>query len=219
MPLAQTLRDDTRELHTFAEKRPLQIEFVSGRTTRERLAAYLAQLAHVHAALERAIEQHADHPAVAPLTAHTSEHAPRLAADVASLDPATAFEALPGTSDLVASMHAHAATDPARVAGALYVLEGSMNGNRFIARALAKALALAPGQPGLSYFDPYGESQPARWAAFREALGSIPESATPAVVEGAEFMFRAIATVSDEVFASLGSGAGEGSQIAAHSGQ
>lgn len=203
MPLSQTLREDTRELHTYAEKRPLQGEFVSGRTTRPRLAAYLSQLQHIHAGLEAALHQHAAHPAVAALSPHTAAHSTHLQQDIPALDETASTDALPGTRTLLDTMHAQASRDPAFVAGALYVLEGSMNGNRFISKALAKALALAPGRTGLSYFEPYGESQPQRWGAFREALDTIPAEHTPAVLAGAEYMFRAIASVSDEVHALL----------------
>lgn len=197
------LREDTRELHTYAEKRPLQVEFVTGRTTRTRLASYLSQLAHIHKALEDAIRAHIGHEAIAPLAQHSAQHSTRLIDDVAVLHPEGSRAPMPGTRALIATLHQNAKHDPATAAGALYVLEGSMNGNRFIARALAKALQLSPTRPGLSYFDPYGEAQPAKWATFREALDAVPEPYWASVVAGAEFMFRAIADVSDEVHASL----------------
>ncbi|MBX3323491.1 MAG: biliverdin-producing heme oxygenase [Phycisphaeraceae bacterium] len=203
MALPQMLREDTRELHTYAEKRPLQVEFVTGRTTRTRLASYLSQLAHIHKALEDAIGTHANHEAIAPLAQHTAQHSGRLSNDVAVLDPDGSRAPMPGTQALIATLHQNAQRDPATAAGSLYVLEGSMNGNRFIARALSKALQLSPALPGLSYFDPYGEGQPAKWAAFREALDAVPQPHWASVVAGAEFMFRAIADVSDEVHASL----------------
>jgi heme oxygenase len=82
--------------------------------------------------------------------------------------------------------------------GALYVLEGSTNGGRFLARALRKSWGL--DKDGIAYFDPYGEEQPQKWASFRKKMdsASFDVAQQDAIVEMAKATFLAIAEVSDE---------------------
>jgi len=91
------------------------------------------------------------------------------------------------------------AQDPVALLGSLYVLEGSTNGGKFLARVLRRAWNL--DEEGLSYFDPYGDQQPHRWAAFKSDMEDIgfDTDQQNAIVEAAHQTFRAIADVSDEV--------------------
>ena len=82
---------------------------------------------------------------------------------------------------------------------AFYVVEGSMNGNRYIRRAVEeKRPDLAAG---LRYFDPYGHDQRARWKEFRRAIDRIggtlgnPEEA----VRAARETFSLASELGDEV--------------------
>jgi heme oxygenase len=78
-----------------------------------------------------------------------------------------------------------------------YVLEGSNNGNRFIARAIRKAL---PGAP-TRYLDPYGENQRPLWARFKadmEAVGFTPAEQDQ-IVLAAQEMFAAVGALSCEL--------------------
>lgn len=62
---------------------------------------------------------------------------------------------------------------PFRV-GVWYVLEGATNGGRFLADRVGRALD--PEAPvTLSFFDPYGHEQPARWAEFRRGLETFAD--------------------------------------------
>jgi heme oxygenase len=93
----------------------------------------------------------------------------------------------------------NADSKPTALLGALYVLEGSTNGGRFLARRLRTSWGL--DDEGLSYFDPYGDEQPQRWAAFRRDMdrASFEAADEEAIVEMAKATFVAIAEVSDEV--------------------
>jgi len=77
------------------------------------------------------------------------------------------------------------------------VLEGSMNGNRFIARALQQT----PGIAALSYLDPYGEEQRPVWQAYRERMteAGFDEAQGQRMVTAAKDMFTFIAEMSDEL--------------------
>jgi heme oxygenase len=114
-------------------------------------------------------------------------HAGRLAADLAGLGnggpPAAPSRAV---RDFSARLGGSSWSAGAAL-GAFYVIEGSMNGNRFMRRAVEeKRPDLAPD---LRYFDPYGSDQRARWKEFRSAIDRIgstlgdPEEAVRAARE------------------------------------
>lgn len=200
MSLADELKQRTAEMHRHAETRPLQKALVTGKATREQLAVYLAQLGLFHQALESLLISR-PHGHVEALADCSCDHSHQIAADLQALEAVTTI--LPETEKLVGQLREHAQERPLFVLGVLYVLEGSMNGNRFIARGLAGPLGLTPGEPGLSYWDPYGEEQRPRWAGFRAALDALAltDAERDAVIDGAEFMFDAIARTSEAVAA------------------
>jgi len=200
MSLADELKQRTAEMHRHAETRPLQKALVTGRVSREQLAVYLAQLGLFHQALESLMISR-PHGHLESLAECSCDHSRQIAADLQALEGVTTI--LPETERLVGLLREHAQERPLFILGALYVLEGSMNGNRFIARGLAGPLGLTPGKPGLSYWDPYGEEQRPRWARFRAVLDALTltEAERDAVIDGAEFMFDAIARTSDAVAA------------------
>jgi len=199
MSLADLLKTHTAELHRRAETRPFQKSLVSGNLDRNSLCLYLAQLGCVHEALEEVIAC----PELAAFHPLTSSHSQRIEADLRALGGVS--EVLEPAQTRADRLLAEARSDPWFALGALYVLEGSMNGNRFIARALAPALQLAPGAEGLSYWDPYGPAQRQRWADFRAALDKLKlsEAQRARVLAGAEFMFEAVMDISDAVHESL----------------
>jgi heme oxygenase len=72
-----------------------------------------------------------------------------------------------------------------------------MNGNRFVARALRQARPTLH----LTYFEPYGDQQPARWSAARDRLAARSSAPTEvdAIVAAAQRTFDAITDISDEL--------------------
>ncbi len=96
-------------------------------------------------------------------------HSVRLGEDIASLShKATSNEPLSSTRQLQVAIDTSAQHESLALLGYFYVLEGSMNGNRYIIRALRKS-TLAD-RCAFAYFDPYGEEQPERWAACKRSL-------------------------------------------------
>lgn len=73
--------------------------------------------------------------------------------------------------------------------GAVYVMEGSTLGGRFIARHVENVLALEPGQ-GALYFQGHGEATGAMWREVTARIAAVPEEFSGAVVEGARRAFR-----------------------------
>ena len=196
------LRDATRGLHKQAESRPLQRAMARGTLPRASYVMYLAQLRHLHAALETALDQPAASRAgLSELFTEDRRRVPDLDQDLASfnVDPAE-VPALAPTQQFIERIGALLDEDPLSLLGPLYVLEGSTNGGRFLARVLERSLRL-DGGTGLSYMDPYGDRQPEMWASFKrlaDALALTPEQAD-AVTESAGRTFAAIAEISDAI--------------------
>jgi heme oxygenase len=198
--LMERLKQETRELHTRAERGDVQKALVSGRATLEQYGAWLGQMSLLHGAVEEGIERLRAGDGGGVFGAIEAEwRQSRLGReDLDSLGMGEAIEALPATARVVEEIAA--CTSPLRVLGFFYVLEGANNGNRFIVRAVRKGLGLTPGT-GDRFLDPYGEAQPAVWAGVKARLDAIGASLSAAerdeVVEGAARMFGMVIEVGE----------------------
>lgn len=195
------LKAETRELHTYAEKRPLQQQIAGGTVDRAAFAAYLGQLYLAHHALESALARSRGlRPEISAVATTERMRVPELERDLEyyGIDP-TALGPDPATTRFAAEVAETERSAAVALLGPLYVLEGSTNGGRFLARRLRQAWDL-DGR-GLDYLDPYGEEQPQRWAEFKLQMDSLPLSAAErdAVVAAAAATFRAVADISDDV--------------------
>ncbi len=96
-------------------------------------------------------------------------HVANLRADVIALggEP-DGIAPLPATERGLVAIRNTEQQDPFSLLGYNYVLEGSMNGNRFIARALAPGMKVS----ATSYLDPYGQEQRPIWQAYRERMNA-----------------------------------------------
>jgi len=195
------LRSETSELHTHAESRTVQREIAKGIVDRSTFIAYLCQLHAVHDALETALREVQDrHPAIAVLATPDRMRVPDLERDLefygCDRDGLSVGDAAGRFVSLVTRTRD---SEPVALLGALYVLEGSTNGGRFLAHVLRRSWNL--DGDGLAYFDPYGDLQPPKWAAFKREMDEAAFDADhrDAIVEMAKKTFEAIAAVSDEV--------------------
>lgn len=196
------LREATRDLHKQAESRPLQRAMARGTLPRSSYVMYLAQLRHLHAALEAALDQPAaSRTCLSDLFTEDRRRVPDLDRDLAAfgVDPAD-VPTLPSTQRFIDRIDALAEEEPVALLGPLYVLEGSTNGGTFLARVLERSLYLERGE-GLSYMDPYGDRQPEMWASFKRLADSVPltPAQADAVTESAGRTFEAIAEISDAI--------------------
>jgi heme oxygenase len=107
---------------------------------------------------------------------------------------------LPPTQAFIDRIRRIASEKPIALLGPLYVMEGSTNGGKFLARVLERSLSLENGD-GLAYMDPYGEDQPAMWASFKRIADAVPLNGeqSEAVTEAAKATFEAIAKISDVI--------------------
>ncbi len=196
------LKSATNDLHRMAEDRELQRKLVKGTLPRGLYTAFLGQMYLVHRALEDRIDTVADrHPAFAAVVRDYHERQGQLEQDLTFLgaDP-DEVTAVPAAAALVREIGRTARDAPVALLGMLYVLEGSTNGSKFIARALHKAWGLDRG-PGLSYLDPHGDLQQERWLAFKRDMDAVgfSEAEAVALIDSARLMFQSVADISDEL--------------------
>lgn len=194
------LKRETADLHTAAERHPFQASMIRGLLDREGYAAYLEQILHVHRTLEDRLASLRADARVAGVATDCRFRAGVIADDLAVLGGSgMEASATPGTARLIETIDAAGVPG---LLGMLYVLEGSTNGGRFIARAVGKSLGLGPG-PGLRYLDPYGDEQQARWGSFKEDFrtAAFTQDEQDRAVEGAKAMFRGLIEVFDDLAA------------------
>lgn len=199
--LMTRLKTETRELHTYAEKRALQQQIAAGTVDRAAFAAYLGQLYLAHDALESALLRSRNlQPEISAMATPERLRLPELERDLEfyGIDPGS-LQPEAATTSFAAAVAEIERSAAVALLGALYVLEGSTNGGRFLARRLRQAWNL-DGR-GLAYLDPYGDEQPQRWAEFKLQMDSLPLAAAErdAIVDAARSTFRAIADISDDV--------------------
>ena len=165
--LADRLKAATADQHAAAENHVFQRGLVRGQISRTALAEHQSGLL----GLVRLIQAQllAQGPDWLRFADAMGGHAERLALDLKSLG--ADLPRSPSRAVLRFAEALGASWSPEAALGAFYVIEGSMNGNRFIGRAVAEERPdLAES---LRYFDPYGKDQRARWREFRSAIDRI----------------------------------------------
>lgn len=204
MRLPEMLRAQTAADHRHAEQGAFQQRLISGRLSPQDYRQWLGQMCLVHEAIEAAL------PAVAAcgrgparLAQLVAGKTDLLRADLAALGgPANQVTPTPPTLAFTELVRGAANLDPHALIGALYVLEGSTNGNRFIAARLRATWA--EGDRACAYLDAYGSDQPRRWAEFKVALDEIPPDEHAAAIVGvARETFAAIRLMGDQIEAAM----------------
>ncbi|MDX2175800.1 MAG: biliverdin-producing heme oxygenase [Candidatus Sumerlaeia bacterium] len=200
----QRLKEETWDLHMLAEKGELEQHMIRGTLPKEMYVKTLGQRYFLHKTLDELLQAHRPHhPALQRVVRDSHFHTPRVVADLAffGVDAAT-LEPLPASKRVMDKMREVAAKDPNLLLGMQYVMEGSTNGAKFIAKALRKAYGLE-GEDGTRLLDPYGESQREQWGGFIGAMNSIIFSQEEAdgLVDLARATFRFMIELDEELFA------------------
>jgi heme oxygenase len=197
----ERLKVGTQDMHSLAEGRQFQRRMLRGEITRGEYADWLGQMLLIH----RALEKHLFGRLLGdPLFAAVREEQfqePNLIADLAALGCDTqGLTPLPATAAMIADIDRAAVEGPLALLGYHYVLEGSKNGNRFIARQLVPALGLAPRRAD-RYLDPFAEAQPVKWAQFKADMTAVGFDAAQIdlLVAAARRMFEGIGELSDQL--------------------
>ena len=193
------LKTETAEQHKAAESRPFQRRLVTGDVSAADYGRWLGQMLIVHRTLEGRLRKAvAGDARIARVVKEDQYREEMIVADLADLRADLAAIACGrGTIGLTAHIER---VDSMQLLGMHYVLEGSTNGNKFIARAIRRSLGLAPGR-GDRYLDPYGDAQREKWASFKADMDSVGWSAPDAdgIVAGAVGMFDGITALSGDL--------------------
>ena len=166
--LADRLKAATADQHAAAENHVFQRGLVRGKVSRTALAEHQSGLL----GLVRLIQAQllAQGPDWLRFADAMGGHGERLALDLESLGAGSHRSPSPAVTRFADALGG-ASWSPEAALGAFYVVEGSMNGNRFIRRAVAEERPDLAAS--LRYFDPYGKDQRARWREFRSAIDRI----------------------------------------------
>ncbi len=186
--LSGALREATRDAHEAAERTPLSAALAEGTLPKQSAVSYLRGLAIVHAVLERSLELAAIpglwDPALARLPALLDDLAGCGATGLPDIDPAIDAAIALGDAILLDTDH------PARLAGRLYVLEGSLLGGQILKGWFAAALG-APDTT-LAYFTPGPEGAGRRWQQVKQRLDALPLEYLPEAIAAAKATFAGI---------------------------
>jgi heme oxygenase len=206
--IMERLKTGTHDMHSLAEGRQFQRRMLKGGISRQEYTGWLGQMLLIHGALEKHLSGRLRGDSLFAAVREEQFQEPNLIADLAALgcDP-RAVAPLPATAALIADIDRAAAEEPLALLGYHYVLEGSKNGNRFIARQLVPALGLAPRRAD-RYLDPFADAQPVKWAEFKAAMTAIDFAGAQidVLVAAARRMFEGIGELSDQLMASQAQG-------------
>jgi len=199
------LKEATHDQHTRAERHDIQSALVRGELPVESYCQYLIQLRYVHGVLESSLAATAkSNDKVAKVVRESQFRLPAIDEDLAYFN-ATETDApmTDATAVLCAKIEDAAANTSTGLLGFHYVLEGSTNGGRFIARAILGVYQCEPGGPGTKYLDPYGENHQAEWGRFREDMESLDLTGeeTEQVIDAAGDLFDGITAIMDSLAA------------------
>jgi heme oxygenase len=196
------LRESTATHHRRAEQHEFQQQLVRGTLPRPLYLRWLAQMLHIHAALEGHLDRLVTrNPQLKSVYDDGRGKVAPLQKDLAFLGAAADQPALPAALGLMTRMDALATSHPMALLGVLYVLEGSTNGSKFIARRVRPAYELPASGEGSAYLDPYGDLQPARWQEFKAAMDALnlPADDVHANILAAQQTFDAIRELGAEL--------------------
>ena len=197
----ERLRAETADLHASAEGMRFQQNMVKGKLARADYCAWLGQMLHIHRALEAPLRARMTDANFVALRDEQMQE-PYLLDDLEwmGIEPGSQ-PTLSATAAMIDEIERVAQESPLSLLGYHYVLEGSNNGNRFIARRLGPALGL--DGKGCRYLDPYGEAQREKWALFKSDMDGVGFSSAEkdTLVAAARRMFEAIGAISGELAA------------------
>jgi len=196
-----TLKDSTWDLHQQAENGELQKRLVKGELGKGEYAAHLGQLYLVHKTLEARLDEACDTcPHVKALNADNLRHVSNLEADLThlGLEPGE-VDPVPATSSFTSWIEGTAKSDPTALIGVQYVLEGSTNGNGFIARKIGPALGLE--DDGVRYLVSYGPAQRETWGRFKGRLDALDldDAARQRIIDAARRTFQGVRDINRDL--------------------
>jgi len=197
--LAVRLKQETRALHTLAERSGVMSELMHGRISRETYCLLLRNLQPVYAALEAGLDAHQADPNVQQLWRPELRRLPALEQDLDHLHTGHDWRQDLSVLDTAAAyaerLHRHVTHKPAP--GALLLPHaylrylGDLHGGQMLARIVRQSFTL-PGSQGTAFYA-FGEGEPQQaeqlkrdFRAGLDALLLTPQQADAFVAEASE---------------------------------
>jgi heme oxygenase (biliverdin-producing, ferredoxin) len=203
--LAESLKAETKTLHTALERGPLMRALLRGEMPRTPYCALLRNLHALYDALEPALRRHAAQPAVAAVYSPALFRSQSLADDLTELHGAgwqREIALAPAARRYASHLRELAVARPALLVAHAYVRYlGDLSGGQMLRRIVAAALALTDGR-GTRFYDFGTPADVAAHAkAFRAGLAQLGHDAeqAAAIVAEAVQAFRLHQELFDEL--------------------
>lgn len=203
--LSESLRTETRALHTQAERSTFMGVLLRGKMERPAYCAMLRNLHAIYAALEPALDRHAGDPFLSPLSFAPLRREGSLQADLEALHGAGWRDAIalqPTTVDYVARLRKLDEEEPALLAAHSYVRYlGDLSGGQMLRRIVRDSMALPPGEGTAFYEFGTPEDTVQLKRAYREGLERLQadEATIAALVAEARLAFELHKQLFDEL--------------------
>ncbi len=177
-PLAERLKNETRALHTSAERSVFMAALLRARMERPAYCALLRNLHAVYAALEPALERHAHRPTIAPIYLPSLWRARALAHDLAALHGAHWANELvlqPAAVVYVERLRELDVSKPDLLLAHAYVRYlGDLSGGQMLSNIVKKSV-YREGAAAVAFYD-FGDALATKelTQAFRAGLAVVP---------------------------------------------
>lgn len=194
------LKSSTWELHQAVEGHDFQQSLVKGALARDRYVRFLGQMLLIHSALEKHLRNTSTRWPFCQVVHNRLFREQLLLSDLDSFGvDGRRVHAADATRSLIAEIDLLGDENAVALLGVLYVLEGSTNGGKWIAKAARKAYGLEA--TGAAYFDPYGDHQRSEWQSFRKRVDELDlsDAQKGALVAAARAMFTGLSRICDEL--------------------
>ena len=171
MTLMDRLKSETGKAHADTEAIPFNACIMSGLMPQARYAGQLSCWHRLHVALEDALSA-STNTRVQAVWQDTTPRVPLLALDLQwHPDADVPGEAQQATSSMITWIESFASSDPVRLLGVLYVLEGSTLGGMILRKSIAGMYGIE-GDEGLAYYSAHGKEVMPNWMLFKARMNS-----------------------------------------------
>lgn len=203
VPPMHRLKEGTWDMHQQAEGQALEQNLIKGTLPKDKYVENIAQRYLIHGRMDSLLRKAREvEPRLAEIVEDCQFHTDSAKRDLQffGVDPLE-VEALPATQEFIKIAQQAFDEAPICLLGIHYVLEGSTNGARFIAKALRKAYALE-GMNGTYLLDPYGEQQRGNWMRFVTTANAqeYSEAELERIIFYARKTFSGITNIGQEIY-------------------
>jgi heme oxygenase len=171
MTLMDRLKSETSKAHADTEAIPFNACIMSGSMPQARYAGQLSCWHRLHVALEDALAA-STNDRVQAVWQDTTPRVPLLALDLQwHPDADVPDEAQQATAAMISWIESFASSDPIRLLGVLYVLEGSTLGGMILRKSIAGMYGIEEDE-GLAYYSAHGKEVMPNWMLFKARMNS-----------------------------------------------